>query len=105
MSTEHPDQTTETTGLTEPLPPLDSWAAQPSSEPEPGFRSGRHPVEIGYLVMGLALLGLVAIWAVVQSDTVQGEDVRWLLPLPWVLAGVAGLVVTTLRGLRGRRDG
>ncbi|WP_121258859.1 hypothetical protein [Nocardioides ferulae] len=64
---------------------------------------GRHPVDVGYLVMGLAFLGLVAIWAVVQSDTVEGDDVRWLLPLPWVLAGAAGLVATTLRGFGVRR--
>ena len=24
--------------------------------------------------------------------TVEGDDIRWLLPAPWILAGVAGLV-------------
>lgn len=66
------------------------------------WERGRHPVDVGHLVMGIALLGLVAVWAVVQSDAVRGEDVRWLLPLPWVLAGVAGLLVTTLAPLRRR---
>jgi hypothetical protein len=58
--------------------------------------SGRHPVNVGHLVMGLAFLGLVGVWALVQGDVVGGRDVRWLLPLPWVLAGIAGLLATTL---------
>ena len=57
---------------------------------------GRHPVNIGHLVMGLAFLGLVGVWALVQGGAVDGHDVRWLLPLPWVVAGVAGLLATTL---------
>lgn len=54
--------------------------------------SGRHPVNIGHLVMGVAFAGLVAVWALVASGAVGGGDVRWLLPVPWVLAGLAGLV-------------
>ncbi|HEU4810939.1 MAG TPA: hypothetical protein VFT00_02240 [Nocardioides sp.] len=60
--------------------------------------SGRHPVNIGHLVMGLAFVGLVGIWALVQGDVVHGADIRWLLPVPWVLAGIAGLLATTLSG-------
>lgn len=52
----------------------------------------RHPVVVGHLVMGIALLGLVAVWALVAGDVVEGSDIRFLLPVPWVLAGVAGLV-------------
>jgi hypothetical protein len=67
----------------------------------PGDRpSGRHPVNIGHLVMGLALLGILGIWALVQSDVVEGDDVRWLLPIPWVVAGVAGLAATAVTGSR-----
>ncbi|WP_435748158.1 hypothetical protein [Nocardioides sp. SYSU DS0663] len=61
------------------------------------WADGRHPVNVAHLVMGLALLGIVAVWALVEGDVVAGEEVRWLLPLPWVLAGVAGLLATTLR--------
>ena len=43
--------------------------------------------------MGIAFLGLVAVWALIQGDVVGGADVRWLLPVPWVLAGLAGLTV------------
>jgi hypothetical protein len=62
------------------------------------FVRGRHPVNIGNLVMGIAFLGLVGVWAIIQSDLVEGADVRWLLPVPWVLAGIAGLLATTLAG-------
>lgn len=57
---------------------------------------GWHPVNIGHLVMGIAFLGLVGIWAIIQGDLVDGADVRWLMPVPWVFAGVAGLLATTL---------
>ncbi|MEI5672049.1 MULTISPECIES: hypothetical protein [unclassified Nocardioides] len=62
--------------------------------------SGRHPVNVGHLVMGLAFLGLVAVWAVVQSDVIDDDAIRWLLPVPWVLAGAAGLVASVLSGRR-----
>jgi hypothetical protein len=61
-------------------------------------QSGRHPVNVGHLVMGIAFLGLVGVWGLIQTDTVQGGDVRWLLPVPWVLAGLAGLLATGLSG-------
>jgi hypothetical protein len=64
--------------------------------------SGRHPVNVGHLVMGLAFLGLVGVWALIQGDVVQGDDIRWLLPVPWVIAGIAGLLATTLSS-RSRR--
>ena len=62
--------------------------------------SGRHQVNIGHLVMGLALLGIVGIWALVQTDTVSGDDIRWLMPIPWVIAGLVGLVATAITGSR-----
>jgi hypothetical protein len=60
--------------------------------------SGRHPVNVGHLVMGIAFLGLVGVWALIQSDAVTGSDVRWLLPVPWVLAGLAGLLAIGISG-------
>lgn len=62
--------------------------------------SGRHPVNIGHLVMGLAFLGLVVVWAVVQSEIIDEDNIRWLLPVPWVLAGGVGLVASVLAGRR-----
>jgi len=62
-----------------------------------------HPVNTGHLVMGLTFLGLCGVWLAVQSDWVSTEDVRWLLPLPLVFAGVAGLIVLALSGRRSSR--
>ena len=65
--------------------------------------AGRHPVNIGHLVMGVALLGLAVIWALIESGAASASDLRWMLPVPWVAAGVVGLVATAPR-LRGTRD-
>jgi hypothetical protein len=63
-----------------------------STSTTPGRRSGRHPVNIAHLVMGVAFAGLTVVWALVTSDVVENDHVRWLMPVPWVLAGLAGLV-------------
>ena len=82
------DQTTE---ILPEQPARRSWA------------SGAHPVNVGHLVMGVALLGLAIIWALIESDVASTSDLRWLLPVPWVAAGAVGLVATAPR-LRGSRD-
>ena len=63
-------------------------------------RSGRHPVNVAHLVMGIAFLGLTGVWALIQGDVVGDGDVRWLMPVPWVLAGLAGLLAVGLSGNR-----
>lgn len=74
----------------------------PSTKPE--RTSGWHTVNVGHLVMGLAFVGLVAVWGAVELDLVPDDNVRWLLPLPWVFAGAAGLIATVVAsGLRWRR--
>jgi hypothetical protein len=78
---------------------VDQTSDRPSDRPidRPSDRhSGRHPVSIGHLVMGLAFLGLVAVWALVEGGVVDNRDIRWLPPLPWVVAGIVGLLATTL---------
>ena len=82
---------------TEPLEPF----SEPL--PEPTRTSGVHPVNVLHLVMGVAFVGIVAIWALIESGAVGASDLRWLLPVPWVAAGIAGLVATAPR-LRGPRD-
>lgn len=62
--------------------------------------AGRHPVNVGHLVMGLAFVGLVAIWSLIVNDVVDDEDIRWLLPVPWVLAGLGGLTALAVSGSR-----
>ena len=70
-----------------------SYTSESTTETIESRPTGRHVVNIGHLVMGIAFLGLVAVWALIQGDVVGGADVRWLLPVPWVLAGLAGLTV------------
>jgi hypothetical protein len=62
--------------------------------------SGRHPVNITQLVMGVAFAGLVLVWALVQGDAVETSELRWLLPIPWIAAGAAGLAATVWPGRR-----
>lgn len=66
----------------------------------PARPSGWHAVNVGHLVMGTAFVGLVIVWALLTSDTVQLEDARWILPLPWLVGGALGLAATVLRGPR-----
>lgn len=60
----------------------------------PDKRSGWHPVNITQLVMGVAFAGLLLIWALVEGGVVDTSEYRWLLPIPWIAAGAAGLVAT-----------
>jgi hypothetical protein len=73
----------------------------PETGREQGFvESGRHPVNIGHLVMGIAFVGLALVWSLHQSDVTDNESLRWLLPVPWVLAGAIGLAVTAFTSAR-----
>ena len=93
MSGEH-----DTTSV---LPEQAEQAEQAESPASPERPSGRHPVSIGHLVMGIAFLGLAVVAGLVTGDVVDGDDVHFLMPLPWVLAGLGGLAALVLRD-RGR---
>jgi hypothetical protein len=67
--------------------------------------SGRHPVDIGHLVMGVAFMGMVGVWALFESGIVEGTDLNWFLPLPWLAAGAAGLAAVTVNSRRRARRG
>lgn len=67
----------------------------------PSWRAGAHPVSVLHLVFGVAFLGMVVNWALIESGAVDGSGLRWLLPIPWVAAGVAGLIAAAPR-LRAR---
>lgn len=77
----------------------------PTERPESGF----HPVNLTHLVMGLVLAGLAGIWAAVTAGWLPVDDLRWILPVPWLVAGSAGLLAAVLGGRRrervARRDG
>jgi hypothetical protein len=76
---------------------------RPITTEQRSWAAGRHPVNVLHLVFGVALLGMVVNWALIQSDVVAAHNLRWLLPIPWVAAGAAGLIATAPR-LRGTRD-
>lgn len=80
---------------------IETYDPYPPEDRDPA--SGRHPVNIGHLVMGIAFLGLVGVWALLKDGAIGSGDLRWFLPLPWLAAGLAGLLVATV-GSR-RRDG
>ncbi|MFI5626622.1 hypothetical protein ACIA03_24400 [Nocardioides sp. NPDC051685] len=78
------------------------YASPPRFEDQaqPPRRTGRHPVNIGHLVMGLVFLVFVVVWALIVTGTVHidtVEDLRWLLPLPWIVGGSIGLLAALLR--------
>ena len=50
-----------------------------------------HPLNVSYLVMGLVFLGIAGSWALHEAGVVDLGEVRWLLPLTLVVAGVIGL--------------
>ena len=75
----------------------------PAGSGSRSWAAGAHPVNILHLVFGVAFLGLVVTWALIESGTVGTHGLRWLLPIPWVAAGLAGLVATAPR-LRGTRE-
>lgn len=66
-------------------------------------RGGWHPMDVSHLVMGLVFATMVVLWALSLQGLVTSDDLRWILPLPWVLGGGAGLVALTL-GARRRRE-
>ncbi|MCW2834343.1 MAG: hypothetical protein JWN68_2296 [Nocardioides sp.] len=64
--------------------------------------SGRHPVSVAHLVMGVAFLGLTFIWLLLETSAIGRGDLRWLMPLPWLAAGLAGLLAVALTGRRSK---
>lgn len=82
---DHTYRPDEQPGAATSRPPADEWV---------------HPVNIGHLVLGIAFLGIVLVWALVVGDAVTGDDVRWLWPIPWVAAGGAGLVAIVVSARR-----
>jgi cytochrome c oxidase subunit IV len=65
--------------------------------------TGRHPVNVTHLVMGLVFLGIAGSWALRQLDVISAEGGRWVLPVILILAGAAGLVAAVAKGLSRSR--
>ncbi len=73
---------------------------EPGDEDHPP--SGRHPVNVAHLVMGVAFLGIVVVWALLASETLELAEARWLVPVPFLAAGALGLVASVAAGARRR---
>ncbi|HEX6247975.1 MAG TPA: hypothetical protein VFZ64_08920 [Nocardioidaceae bacterium] len=59
-----------------------------------------HPLNVSYLVVGLVFLGIAASWALRETGVVDLSEVRWLLPLTLVVAGLVGVAAMMVKGLR-----
>jgi hypothetical protein len=62
-----------------------------------------HPLDVGYLVVGLVLLGISGLWALRAADLVDTGQLGWLVPLLLIAAGTVGLGGFAARGLRRHR--
>ena len=102
------DSTYDSTRDPDRDPAWDTDIYGPDDEPmvgpldAPDRPSGLHPVNIGQLVMGVAFAGMVLVWALVQGDVVETDELRWLMPIPWLAAGAAGLAATVWPSRRSR---
>ncbi|CAN5636877.1 hypothetical protein BH10ACT10_BH10ACT10_27250 [soil metagenome] len=64
-----------------------------------------HPLNVGYLVVGLVFLGIAGSWALHSSGAVDTGDARWMVPAVLLLAGTVGLVAFAAKGIsRGRKE-
>jgi hypothetical protein len=64
-----------------------------------------HPLNVGYLVVGLVFLGIAGSWALHASGAVDTPDARWLVPAVLLFAGTVGLVAFAAKGIsRGRQE-
>lgn len=66
-------------------------------------RTGFHLVNLTHLIMGVAFACFAGIWAAVTTGWLPVDDLRWVLPVPWLLAGSAGLLAATLGQRRRER--
>jgi hypothetical protein len=62
-----------------------------------------HPLNVSYLVVGLAFLGISGSWALHQAGVIGATEVEWLLPLSLVIAGGIGLIAFMARSFRSSR--
>jgi hypothetical protein len=63
-----------------------------------------HPLNVSYLVVGLAFIGIAGSWTLREGGVIDAGAVDWLLPLTLVVAGGIGLVAFVAKGLRRNRS-
>lgn len=62
-----------------------------------------HPLNVSYLVVGLAFLGIAGSWALHEGEVIGADTIDLLLPLTLVIAGGIGLVAFVAKSLRRDR--
>jgi hypothetical protein len=67
---------------------------------EESHRGARHDLNLAHLVMGLAFLGIALVWLLAEVGAVPSDDLRLLVPLPFLAAGGLGLLASVLAGRR-----
>jgi hypothetical protein len=63
-----------------------------------------HPLNIGYLVVGLVFLGLSASWLLNETGVIEPDGFHWLLPAILLGAGLVGLFASLGKGVARRRS-
>lgn len=81
----------------EPQAPPATYAEQPEDDAGPF-----HPVQTGYLVLGLLALGIAVTWLLTELGVVEVADGGVAFSLVLVASGVAGLAASVARAVRGR---
>lgn len=90
----------EPTARLEPEPPT----PPPTRAPEEPRETGRHPLQVGYLVAGLLALGFALVWLLSETGVVdQPTDDGVGVSLVLIAAGLAGVLASLGRSLRRSR--
>ena len=61
-----------------------------------------HPVRVVHLVFGLLLVAFLTLWAMVETDAIDQGELHWLIPVPFLVLGAAGLGLSLVRAVRKR---
>jgi hypothetical protein len=64
--------------------------------------AGRHPANVGALVAGIVFCGIALGWLLFETGALHLADLQWAVPGLLTGAGLAGVLVSVLRGRNGR---
>jgi len=90
------EQDESTTIGTEETTWLADWEQGPAEE----RRGGLHPLQTGYLVVGLLALGVALLWLLTEQGVVEVADGGIAFSVVLITAGAVGLVASLGRALR-----
>ena len=77
-----------------------TWLADWEQDPAEERRSGLHPLQTGYLVVGLLALGVALLWLLTEQGVVEVADGGIAFSVVLIIAGAVGLVASLGRALR-----